>query len=520
MKILLVTSLLAEPIVKRYAKKSPMNPTVITLPFAVAALMTTRYIEAKLKEMKLKKFDMILLPGLIRGDVSDIAKKIKKPVFKGPRHAADIPSVLEATKKIKFSTNIPADDIIRGELIEKALKILKDTEKNKNELLKKKGNILIGNLAVGKDFPARIVAEIVNAPKMTDDEIRLKAEYYADSGANIIDIGMMAGMNMPKDAARAITIVKESMDLPVSIDSMNPTEIEAAVSAGADLIVSIDANNMKEISKFGTHLPVVVLPTDFHKGLFPRQADERVTLLEKNIAKAKEYGFTKIIADPILDPLISPGTTESIAATRKFRQNDKHTPIFWGVGNVTELMDADSPGVNAMLAGLAAELEVSFLLTTEVSDKVRGSVIELNRASEMMFLAKKRESIPKELGIDLLILKEEKLKIDQIDKEMIETTEILDIINDQKYFPDPKGCFKILIDRENRDILLLYYKRSNMIKPELIIKGKNAKNLYKTASKKGIISTLEHASYLGSELEKANIALRIGRSYIQDNPLF
>lgn len=520
MKILLITSLLAEPIVKRYAKKSPMNPTVIALPFAVAALMTTRYIEGKLKEMNLKKFDIIFLPGLIRGDVSDIAKNIEKPVFKGPRHAADIPSVLEAIKKINFSTDIPADEIIREELIEKALKILKDTEKNKNELLKKKGNILIGNLAIGKDFPARIVAEIVNTPKMTDEEIRLKAEYYADSGANIIDIGMIAGMNMPKDAARAITVVKEAMDLPVSIDSMNPTEIEAAVSAGADLIVSLDANNIKEISKFGTHLPVVVLPTDFHKGLFPRQADERVILLEKNITKAKEYGFTKIIADPILDPIISPGTTESIAATRIFRQNDKHTPIFWGIGNVTELMDADSPGVNAMLAGLAAELEVSFLLTTEVSDKVRGSVSELNRASEMMFLAKKRESIPKELGIDLLILKEEKLNIDQIDKEMIEKTEIIDIINDEEYHPDQKGCFKILIDRKNRDILLLYYNRSNMVNPELIIKGKNAKDLYRTASKKGIISTLEHASYLGSELEKANIALRIGRSYIQDNPLF
>lgn len=520
MKILIVTSLLAEPIVKRYVKSSPLYPSVITLPFPVAALMTTRYISGKLKEMKIKNFDLVLLPGLIRGDVSDVANKIGLPVFKGPRHAADIPSVLEMLKNIQLSTEIPACDIIREELNKKAVKTLKDVEKNKEKLLKNQGNILVGDLAVGRDFPARIVAEIVDAPKMTNEEIRRKAMYYKESGANIIDIGMIAGMNMPNDATRAITVIKKEINLPVSIDSMNPKEIEAAVSAGVDLIISLDANNMEEISKFGSHLPAVVIPTDFRKGLFPRQASERVNLLEKNLAKAKEFGFTKLIADPILDPLISPGTSESIVATRQFRQNNKYTPIFWGVGNVTELIDADSPGINAFLSGLAAELDVSFLLTTEVSDKVRGSVTELARSSEMMFLAKKRESIPKELGKDLFILKEEKLKFDQIDKFMIQNTEIVDSNNDEKHHPDPKGCFKILLDREKEDILLLYFNRSNMNKPEFIIRGKNAKDVYKTVTKRGVISTMEHAAYIGSEIEKAGIALRIGRSYIQDTPLF
>ncbi len=520
MKILLVTSLLAEPIVKRYTKNSPMKPSVVTLPFPVAALMTTRYISSKLKDMTIKEFDIVLLPGLIKGDVSDIAKKIGLPVFKGPRHAADIPLVLEMIKKINLSTEIPACDIIREELNNKALKTLRDVEKNKEKLLKNKGNMLIGDLAVGKDFPARIVAEIVDAPKMTNDEIRQKAVYYVNSGADIIDIGMMAGLNQPNDASRAIKVVKKEIDIPVSIDSMNSKEIEAAISAGADLIVSLDANNMEEISKFGAHIPAVVIPTDFHKGLFPRRTSERVNLLEKNLAKAKEYGFTKLIADPILDPLINPGTTESIVATHQFRQKDKQTPIFWGVGNVTELVDADSPGINAFLSGVAAELNVNFLLTTEVSDKSRGSVMELSRASEMMFLAKYRESVPKELGKDLLIFKEEKIKNDQINNIIMNNVEIIESNDNNKHQTDTKGCFKILVDREKRDILLLYFNRSNMNKPDFIIRGKNTKDIYKTAVNKGIVSTTEHAAYLGSEIEKASIALKIGRSYIQDTNLF
>jgi dihydropteroate synthase len=40
------------------------------------------------------------------------------------------------------------------------------------------------------------------------------------------------------------------------------------------------------------------------------------------------------------------------------------------------------------------------------------------------------------------------------------------------------------------------------------------------ASQKGLMSTLEHAAYLGSEVEKAFTALKLERSYIQDTPLF
>ena len=57
-----------------------------------------------------------------------------------------------------------------------------------------------------------------------------------------------------------------------------------------------------------------------------------------------------------------------------FREAHPQVPLFFGAGNVTELLDADTQGVNALLAALAAEVEASILFTPEYSAKARGSV--------------------------------------------------------------------------------------------------------------------------------------------------
>ena len=520
MNILLVTGQLAEPIVKRYAKMSPAHPIVISLPFAVAALMTPKYISRELKIMNVKDFDLILVPGEVRGDVSLVSDVLGIPTSKGPRHAADIPLVISMLPEIILSTTTPACEIIREELKLKALEVLNDVDVNRNVLLKNPGNFQIGKLAVGQDFPSRIIAEIVDAPEMTDDEIKRKAVYYAESGADIIDVGMIAGFSKPKDAARAVKAVKEAVDCPVSIDSMNPEEIDSAVSAGAELIISLDAGNIDSVSEFTCQIPAVVIPTDFNRKIFPRTADERIKLLENNIEKAKNRGFSTLIADPILDPLINPGAVESIVAAHMFHKLHPEIALFLGVGNVTELLDADSPGVNALLTGLATEMGVSLLLTTEVSYKVRGSVSELSKASDMMFLAKKRESIPKKLGLDLLVLKEEKLKDEPFNDRMFADSTVVTAEHTAEYRCDPKGFFKIFLDRDRGDIVLLHYSRLNLNVPDFTIKGKNAEDIYKAAVRNELLSLIEPAAYLGLELEKAEIALRLGRSYVQDTPLF
>ena len=58
------------------------------------------------------------------------------------------------------------------------------------------------------------------------------------------------------------------------------------------------------------------------------------------------------------------------------------------------------------------------------------------------------------------------------------------------------------------------------VKPDLILKSKEPDQLIGDAINRSLISRLEHAYYLGRELEKAKIAILTGKSYVQDQELF
>ena len=92
---------------------------------------------------------------------------------------------------------MPACDLLREKLQKKALQEIEKAEQNREELLKKPGSMLIGNLAVGKDFPMRVLAEIVDAPSMDNEAIQKLAKHFVEAGADIIDVGMVAGESRP-----------------------------------------------------------------------------------------------------------------------------------------------------------------------------------------------------------------------------------------------------------------------------------------------------------------------------------
>ncbi len=73
-----------------------------------------------------------------------------------------------------------------------------------------------------------------------------------------------------------------------------------------------------------------------------------------------------------------------------------------GVGNVTELTEADTSGINAVLFGIAAELRVAAVLTTEVSGHARRAVREADAARRMMFAARESASLAKGLSDELM----------------------------------------------------------------------------------------------------------------------
>jgi dihydropteroate synthase-like protein len=517
LKVLLITGALAEATVKRYAQESSVETETVALKIPVAALLTTKTIAKGLKDVDIKGFNVILVPGLVRGDTSLITQAFGVQTFKGPKYAADLPTVLDSLGEVQLSTVVPACDLLREKLQKKALKEIEKAEQNREELLKKPGSMLIGDLAVGRDFPMRVLAEIVDAPLMDKETIQRLAKRFVKAGADIIDVGMVAGESKPSDARRIIQTVKDVVDVPVSIDSLDPAEIREAVHAGADLILSADAGNIEAIAPYISNVAVVVIPTNQRQGYFPKKAEERVWFLEQIMQQAKKLGVTRCIADLILEPS---DVLESFIAFRQFADRNLNVPLFVGVSNVTELMDADSVGVNALLARLSSEVGASILLATEKSDKAKGTVGEEVVAAKMMFLAKKRCSVSKDLGVDLLLLKDKRNREESYNKAFEKNVQVVAAEKPDLTELDALGSFTIMVDRINEYVVALHYSHAKVEKPDKIIKGKTADAVYAKIIELGLVSREDHVAYLGSELAKAEIALRTGKEYIQDRAMF
>ena len=378
--------------------------------------------------------------------------------------------------------------------------------------------MLIGKLAIGKDFPMRVLAEIVDAALIPNDEIERLAKYFVEMGADVIDVGMIAGESRSSDAKRCVEAVKKAVDVPVSIDTLDPDEIKEAVAAGADLILSVDAGNLEQVAAFASDVPAVVIPSNQREGYFPLKAEARVNFLEEIIEKARRLDMKQLIADLILEPS---NVLESLVAFRDFEVRNPDVPLFVGASNVTELFDADSVGINALLARLSSEVNASMLLATEKSSKAQGTVREEAVAAKMMFLAKRRGSVPKDLGIDLLVLKNKRNYEEAYDKSLEAEAQVT--IAEENAEPatlDPKGVFKITIDRNAKTIVALNFATAEAEKPRNIIKGKTAEAVYGKIVEAGLVTRLDHAAYLGSELTKAEVALKSGKEYIQDRELF
>jgi len=529
MKVLIITGKLASPLVKRESTNTVHEIDVHVINTPIASFLTPKKIVEELEKygsngfensekdkndtFNLKSYDLILTPGLIRKDVSYIKEKIDIETYKGPKDAADLGIVLEMIDKIDLSPVIPADKLIEEELRKRALKFIEDFEKNEKtrlKLLKKPENILVGKLPVGEDFPMRVLAEIANAPLLSDDEFLRRAEYFVRSGADMVDIGMIAGENLEERIPRMVKLLKDHLDVAVSIDTLNPIEIKSAVDSGVDLVLSLDHGNYEEVIPYleEKNIPAVILPTDFSKNWVPETVEDRVRSVEKLRKKCNKID---ILADLILDPINSSSIVDSIIACHRFKEKNSE-PVFFGVGNVTELLDTDSVGVNALLSGIAMEIGASVLFTPEESAKTKGSVRELAISSDMMFLAKNRDSIPKDLGINLVLFKDKRKQepiLEEFDVPVVEASE------EYKFQHDPAGSFKIMV--ENGQVKAVHYLK---MVPQIAVIGDSAKAVYDEILRRGLISRMEHATYIGSELEKAEIAAKLDKNYMQDFPLF
>jgi len=327
-------------------------------------------------------------------------------------------------------------------------------------------------------YDIRIFAEIVDAATLGVDTILSRARKMRAGGADVIDLGCSPDTPFPhlQDAVRAL----RAENFAVSVDSAESEELRSGGLAGAQFLLSLNEGTLDVAAETGT-TPVLV----------PARHGDLNSLLRAAEGAAKRG--IKAILDPILDP-IHFGFMASLARYAELRRQLPEAEILMGTGNLTELTDADSGGVTAALLGICSELAIHNVLVVQVSPHTRRTLQEHDAARRIMLAAREDDSLPQGYGGALLQLHDRKPFLNGAQ----EIAELAAQIKD--------GNFRI---ETAEDGIHVYSRGMHHI-------GDDAFSLFPVL---GVENDGPHAFYLGAELSKAEIAWRLGKRYIQDEPL-
>lgn len=431
--ILFLTGKLAEKSLHKVL--TAMQPTefsfeVRQIGISVAGLMTADFVARRLSDVS--GASRIMVPGRCRGDLDALTRRYGVPVIRGPEELKDLPQYFGRKGK-------PAD--------------------------------LSGHDVL-------IFAEIVDAPKMNVAAIVARAKKYLRDGADVIDLGCLPDTPFPH--LEEVTRVLKKNGFAVSVDSVEPDDLLRGGRAGADYLLSLKEDTLWIADEVAA--TPVLIPKD------PADLDSlgvAVTEMEK---RGRKY-----YADPVLDP-IHFGFTASLVRYFEVRRRFPDAPMMMGIGNLTELTDADTGGINAILMGIISELHIAAILTTEVSPHARCAVREADAARRMMYAAREESSLPKGLSDALTMLHEKKPFPDSAE----EIAELASAIKDPSY--------RIQVSESGIHI----YNRDGL---------HIAQDPFQLFPKLKLDNDVPHAFYLGVELARAQIAWQLGKRYNQDEEL-
>jgi len=441
--IVFLTGRLAKPQLERVLagiEAAPFTWEARDIGLQVAALMTAEMVKRRVpapltserEGATAQRADRIMLPGRCRGDIEALGAHYGIPVQRGPEELKDLPRFFNrAAKPVDLSA-----------------------------------------------YDTAIFAEIVDAPRLGVAAIVERARALRRDGADVIDLGCLPETPFAQleDCVNAL----KSEGFAVSVDSVDPQELLRGGRAGANYLLSLSADTLWIADEVAS-TPVLI----------PRVPADEASLAEAiESMRARGRAF---LADAILDP-IPFGLTASIVRYQRLRERFPDVPIMMGIGNLTELTDADTSGINALLMGIAAELKVAAVLTTQVSAHACRAVREADWARRIMHAAAHGQTLPKGLSDALLTL--------HAKHPFPDTPEEIAAVAAQVRDPN----FRVQVSRTglhvyNRDGLRL---------------GQGAFELWPQL---GLQDDAAHAFYMGVELAHAEIAWRLGKRYVQDQPL-
>ncbi len=440
-RYLFLTGKLAEPslhkVVTQLGESVGFEPQVLDVGVSVAALMHADLVARRLPEETAAGSQKVFVPGWCQGDLGVLSDKFGVPFERGPKDLFDLPEYFGkgARPPIKLD-----------------------------------------------EYDIEILAEINHAPRMSDREILKLASHFRDSGANVIDLGCVPGESWPRVAE--VTQLLKQDGFRVSIDSFDRAEVETSVAAGAELVLSCNRSNVEWAAQLDAEF--VAIP-DAPFGL--DSLAEAVDVLK--------LAGRRFRIDPIIEP-IGFGFAASLARYFEARRRWPEIEIMMGIGNLTELTEVDSNGVNFLLAAICQELGIRSVLTTEVINWARSAVKEFDLARRHVFRSIKQRALPKHVDSSLLLLRDPKLR-EMGDAEL---RQLAAQIKDPNY--------RVFVERGeihvmNRDG---YWHGTD---PFVLF------DQFSAAASEPLAAS--HAFYLGHELNKAATALLLGKQYTQDEAL-
>lgn len=431
--ILFLTGKLAHKSLTRVLESmspTPFRWSVHDIGVSVAALMTADMIERRLTDIN--GATRIMVPGRCRGDLARLAERYGIPVERGPEELADIPR--------HFGKKTKARDL--------------------------------------SAYEALIFAEIVDAPQLSIDAIGERAKQLAADGADVIDLGCLPAT--PFDHLEDAVKYLKSHDFKVSVDSLETEELLRGGRAGADYLLSLREDTLWIADEVNA-VPVLI-PND------GKNLDSLERAIDAMEARGKPY-----LADPILDP-IHFGFTDSIARFHTLRARRPKAPMMMGIGNVTELTHADTIGMNALLFGVASELNVAAVLVVQVSEHARTVIREADLARRIMFAAHADNALPKDFSDGLMVVHEKR----PFPQTRENVDELAAAVRDPSY--------RIVV---SDDGVHVFNRDGHQIAVDPFDFWPNL----------GLEDDAAHAYYMGVELARAQIAWQLGKRYAQDEEL-
>jgi dihydropteroate synthase-like protein len=431
-RLLFVTGKLAAPALRDTLGRAglPFEYDIAVMKITVAALMTTEWI-ARFLDVP-EAVTRIMIPGMCEGAVEALTERFGIPAEKGPADLKALPAWFGQA----------------------------DARESYGE----------------RDI--RVFAEINHVPRLEPAQVLELAGRYRDAGADVIDLGLSLDRNWLDEGPDVIAELRAA-GFALSIDTLDPDEILMADEAGVDYVLSLNGSN-RHLAERLSATPVVIPDT-------PEDLDS----LDETIAHLERLGKPYLV-DPIIEP-IGFGFAASLGRYLEVRRRHPDAEMFMGIGNLTELTEADTTGVNALLIGFCQELGIRNVLTTEVIHWAHGAVREAVLAAQLMHFAQERGTPPKHIDNRLLTVKDEELR----PYAEAELRELHAQVRDPNFriFADADWIYVFNADR--------------------FVKGTDFNEIFDSLG----VDEATHAFYLGKELMKATIARALRKNYRQESPL-